>query len=167
VIEILGGNEMTIGILYAATGLMIFLSSSLWGKFFDKLMDAGYQIHGVISLILFFSALLQVLHAYATTVIFVFFLRLMWGICLGAVLPVLLRLLIEHTEDNKKGARLGCGSSATKIGELIGIASGAFIQTQMGYQNNFFMMALLYVIAGAFILAQMKSDSVLNTEIEI
>jgi predicted MFS family arabinose efflux permease len=152
VTEHLGGNDITVGILYAATGLMIFITAPWWGHFFDDLIQMGHPVHFLIAILLFASAGLQVLHAYAETPTTIFILRILWGICLGGLLPVLLRLLVDNSQGNENGMFLGLGNSATKLGNLLGILLGALIEAYFGYASSFLMTALLYVISGAMFL---------------
>jgi MFS family permease len=164
VTEHLGGNDITVGILYAATGLMIFITAPWWGKWFDSITKAGHSTHIMIVLLLFISAGLQVLHAYAETIFSIFILRLLWGICLGALLPVLLKLIVDRAEKHEHGLYLGLGNSATKFGNLLGILLGALIEANLGYANSFLTTALLYVIAGIVILFNASSIKTLIKE---
>lgn len=152
VTEQLGGNDITVGILYAATGLMIFITAPSWGRWFDSMTRTGQPIHFVIASFLFISAGLQVLHAYAETATTIFILRLLWGICLGALLPILLRLLVDNATSHEHGFFLGLGNGATKFGNLLGIMVGALIEAHFGYANSFLMTALLYIVSGVIIL---------------
>lgn len=156
VTEKLGGNDMTVGTLYAATGLMIFLSAPLWGKYFDYLTNQNKDPSPLLILILFASALLQALHTLADSATMIFILRLLWGICLGALLPVLLRLLVDNDKTNQHGMTLGIGNSATKLGNLLGILLGALIEAHFGYTISFLMNAFLYIIAAYFMLMKVE-----------
>ena len=147
----LGGNDIMVGVLYASTGLMIFLTSTLWGNFFDKRIKAGRSINNIISMLLFISASLQFFHAYATTVTEILILRLLWGICLGALLPALLRLLVDNSDPNKCGFLLGFGNSATKFGNLLGILAGSLIEGLLGYSETFFITGIIYIFSGIVI----------------
>ena len=160
VTEQLGGNDIIVGLLYAAPGLMIFVTAPYWGKFFDRLLIKNYSVHYIVAGLLFTSAIFQVLHVYADTTIEIFILRFLWGICLGALLPILLRLLINNTDNNEKGMFLGLGNSATKLGNLLGILLGALVEVNFGYASSFLMMAGLYVIAaGIVILLHFKAKN--------
>lgn len=151
----LGGNDITVGILYAATGLMVFLTASFWGSFFDKRMKKGYSIHFIVVLLLLSCALLQFLHAYVFTVSGIFILRILWGVCLGALLPILLRLLVDQGATYTRGSFLGLGNSANKLGNLLGILMGAYIELQCGYANSFLFTSLLYLVSAILIIMQM------------
>ncbi|VVC75754.1 Tetracycline resistance protein, class B [Aquicella siphonis] len=157
VTEKLGGNDITVGVLYAATGLMIFLTAPSWGRYFDRLVSKGHSVHTTIAGLLFLCAALQSVQAYADSAIAIFMLRLLWGICLGALLPVLLRVLVDNTHTRDHGLFLGFGNSATKLGNLLGIIAGALIEAHFGYTTSFLMTALLYVMAGIVILLSAKS----------
>lgn len=157
VTERLHGNDMTIGILYAATGLMIFISAPIWGKIFDAMKAQQQNIPNVIIALLLFSGVLQILHAYTSSAGVVFGLRLLWGLCLGALLPVLIRLLVDNSESSEKGLILGFGNSATKFGNLLGILFGALMEASFGYTASFWINAILYFLAAGFILMRFKA----------
>ncbi len=155
VTEQLGGSDITVGILYAATGFMVFLTASFWGGFFDKRINKGYSIHFIIALLLLSCSLLQFLHAYVASLSGIFILRILSGICLGALLPILLRLLAEQGESYERGSFLGLGNSANKLGNLLGILIGAYMELQFGYANSFLLASLLYLIGAMLIVMQM------------
>lgn len=154
VTEQLAGNAMSVGMLYAAPGVMIFITAAYWGKYFDKLLSAGQQVYGSIIGLLFLSALLQALHAYADSIYAMLILRLLWGVCLGALAPVLLRLLVDTTSKQDQGLFLGLGNSATKLGNLLGILLGALIESYFGYFSTFMFIASLYIVAGFIVYAK-------------
>lgn len=156
VTEKLGGNDITIGILYAATGLMIFISAPLWGNYFDRLIKAGHKVTAMIIFLLLFSASLQVIHAYTENATVVFILRLLWGVTLGALLPVLTRLLVDNALEHERGLMLGLGNSANKFGNLVGILLGALVEAHFGYTSSFLMNAALYIGAVGIILLHIK-----------
>lgn len=164
VTEQLGGNDITVGVLYAATGLMVFLTAPSWGRYFDKVIREGRSVHASVAFLLLLCAGLQVLHAYAQSALAIFMLRLLWGACLGALLPVLLRLLVDNSEAHEHGLYLGFGNSATKLGNLLGIITGALIEARFGYANSFLMTALLYSVAAIVILLNLKSFKTITEE---
>lgn len=164
VTEHLNGNDITVGVLYAATGLMVFITAPTWGRFFDSMINRGYQIHSTIALLLFISAGLQVLHAYAHSALAIFILRILWGVCLGALLPILQRLLVDNSDGSKNGVFLGLGNSATKFGNLVGIIFGALIEANFGYASSFLMTAFLYIFSGSAILLLTSPLKILTKE---
>ncbi len=162
VTEQLGGGDIAVGVLYAATGLMIFITAPYWGKFFDKAILSGAKVSYIVAGLLFISALLQVMQAYVDTVTGTFILRLLWGVCLGGLLPVLLQLLVKNSDDTKRGMFLGFGNSATKLGNLTGILLGALIEVYFGFSNSFLMTALLYFISSIVVLVYLQPSRVKN-----
>lgn len=160
VIEKLGGNEMTVGVLYAATGLMIFISAPVWGKWFDNIANNGNIMHVAIASILFVCAILNVLQAYAGNATEVFILRLLWGVCLGAILPILLRFVVDRAQLTQRGMFLGLSNSATRTGDVLGILLGTLIETHLGYADSFFVIAALYCLAAFVLLFHLKSQNI-------
>lgn len=158
VTEKLAGNDMTIGVLYAATGLMIFISAPKWGKYFDARLKQGLSIHYLIASLLLLSAFLQGILAYTNTITGVFIIRSLWGICLGGLLPMLLRLLVGPLNNHSHGLLLGFGNSATKLGNLFGIIIGAAIEAHFGYTITFLLTAVLYIAsAGIFLITEITN----------
>lgn len=155
VTEKLGGNDIMVGLLYAATGIMIFISAPRWGKYFDSIIHQFGKIKNKIILLLILCAFLQLLQAYVANVYAVLVLRLLWGICLGGLLPQLLRLLAD-TNNKQQGVFLGLGDSATKLGNLLGIILGALIENHLGYTATFLMTASCYFIAAFLIIYKLK-----------
>ncbi len=153
VVEKLHGHDVMIGFLYAATGFMIFLSAPRWGKLFDRLSESEHYVHYLIISLLFLSAILQVCQAYSTNATETFILRLLWGICLGALSPVLLRLLADSADKRQQGLYLGFGNSATKLGNLIGIMTGALIEAHLGYTHAFLTISLFYLLSGLLLIS--------------
>lgn len=157
VTEELLGSTMTIGTLYAASGLMMLVSAPLLGKYLDKLKNKTREISYVLFALLMLAALLQIVHAYSRSVEVIFILRLLWGVCLGGVLPILTRILIENARENHRGLVLGFGNSANRLGTLLGISSGAILEANFGYTCSFLINAALYIIGAGLILAYIKS----------
>lgn len=164
VTETLKGNDMTIGVLHAATALMIFICAPIWGKFLDRFKDKKNQIPNTLVTVLFISGILQIIHAYAHTAISVFIIRLLWGVCLGAILPILIRLLVDNSQKTEKGLMIGFGYSANKCGSLAGILLGALIEAKFGYTSSFLMNGSLYFLAGILILMCVKSLQIIPDE---
>ena len=156
VTEHLGGNDITVGVLYAATGLMIFLTAPKWGKLFDQWMKENRSIYFIVASLLFTSALIQILHACFNSSFAIFILRILWGISLGGLLPILLRLLVDEGKESEQGSFLGWGNSATKLGNLGGIIIGYAIESQFGYASSFIMTSFLYIFSGIIILTKIK-----------
>lgn len=164
----LHGSDLTVGVLYAATGLMIFLCAPYWGKYFDTLKQSGTNVYKLIVGLLFFSALLQVMHAYSHHLVSIFILRLLWGIALAGLLPILVSLLLDYIKTSERGLILGFSNSATKFGNLLGILAGATVEVYFGYANSFFFTALLYVFAGIVILLLEKPITLkLNQDLQL
>jgi MFS family permease len=161
--EKLGAGDIAIGILYAATGLMIFITAPFWGKFFDKIIHDQRKIAYIIGGLLLVCASLQGLQAYVTTILGTLILRLSWGVCLGALLPVLVQLLVKNIDEAKRGLFLGFSNSATKFGNLGGILLGALIEIYFGFTNSFLATAGLYFISGIIVFICLKPKSIQNS----
>ena len=153
------GGSMMVGVLYAITALAVFISAPLWGRYFDLRVKLNKSNYHIISAILFVTATLQMLHSVTNSFISIFILRFVWGVCIGALTPALLRILVDNDKDKQNnGVMLGIGNSSIKIGNLIGAIIGAIILSYFGYIESFFIMTLFYCVAGIllFIIPRLK-----------
>ncbi len=157
VTEKLAGTEMTIGILYAASGLMMLISAPIIGKFLDKLENKEKKIPTFLIVLLIAGGCVQMLNACSTSIISIFILRLLWGICLGGILPILTRIIVDNVHDYNRGLALGFGNSANRFGTLAGVLIGAIIEAQFGYTTSFLLNGSLYFISAILIFIHIKS----------
>ncbi len=148
----LHGNNLTIGILYAATGVGLFLFAPIWGRYFDAKKQQGESIYGSLAIILLASSIIQFSFAYSSSIALDLVLRFAWGGCLGALIPQLFALLTEQRAQHQLGKAIGFAHSALKIGSIIGIALGAMIMSTLGFEGLFISMACLYLLAAVFVL---------------
>jgi MFS family permease len=148
----LGGNNITVGILYSCIATMIFLSAPKWSIIIDKKTQQYDIVKWVFILTLFIAGLSQYLFAYMTNIYCMLFASLLWGICLSAISLIPSTLLIRYTEEQHRGKVIGLGSSATKLGNLIGVALGAFVQAETNFTCSFVVIGLLYFALSGILL---------------
>jgi MFS family permease len=151
VTENLGGNDLFVGILYGGTGLMVLLCAPLWGKLFDYFFSINKSLYNLLGGILFAAAVIQVLHAFTFSLYGIFILRLLWGVCLAAILPLLLKMITGNVLAIQRGEYLGWGNSASKLGEMLGVVSGAILESYLGFSTSFLVTAMIYFVAAGVI----------------
>ena len=72
---------------------------------------------------------------------------MVWGICLGALLPVFYILLSKAAADHQQGHVLGLANSAAKAGALIGIGIGAAALMWLPVAYLFWPVVVTYGVA--------------------
>jgi MFS family permease len=87
------------------------------------------------------------LQALATNVVLFVLARVLWGVCLAALLPVFYGLLARAAADGEQGRVLGAGNGAAKAGALLGAGAGGLALAWVPLSAMFWTVALLYAVA--------------------
>jgi len=148
--QVLGAGTMMTGMLYASTGLGVLLASPLWGRLWDQ--HQTEQRRWLLISISGCAALLMLVQAWCDTLWLAFAVRLGWGVCLGALLPLLFAQLSELGGMAALGRKIGIGHSATKFGALLGIGLGAALYSLGGYLPGFISTGGIYLLLLAVLL---------------
>jgi len=82
--------------------------------------------------------------------------RLCWGVCLGAFLPILFGKLSLLSNGKNRGSLLGIGHSAAKLGGAAGIFCGGLVAAYAGERYTFLAVAAVYLFA-ALLAAQWRA----------
>lgn len=154
-------SPLTTGLCYAASALTLMLSAPAWGRHFDNLDEPAAHRH--LTLLTGLAGLTMLAQALAVGVISLLAARLLWGVTLGALLPVLHTLLLRRVDPAQHGRRLGQSTAAAKAGALLGTALGAFSLT-LGPATGFWLTATLYL--GAALLLAKQTATVTTDLIE-
>lgn len=141
--QVLGMGTFMTGVLYAGTGLGVLLGSPVWGRLYDRCnqQQRRHLLAGVAAA----AMLLMLLQTHCTNFSQAFAVRVGWGVCLGALLPLLFAQLSALGNAASMGRRIGIGHSATKLGALLGIGIGALLFSLNGYQAGFIGTGLIYL----------------------
>ncbi|MEO8119802.1 MAG: MFS transporter, partial [Rhodoferax sp.] len=73
--------------------------------------------------------------------------RVLWGVCLAALLPVFYGLLSRETDAQNQGRVLGAGNSAAKAGALLGAGAGGVTLAWIPIQHAFWPVVVVYALA--------------------
>lgn len=159
----LSGDNLTVGILYSIIALAIFLSAPKWGHYIDKSYRTR-NIKMILMVTLIISALSQWLFAFSQGLILALFSALLWGISLGAIALIPFTLLLKEANANNKGSLIGFGNSATKMGNMMGVALGTLIKANVDYTYTFIAIGLFYCsLAGVLFFNPLgESDNIKN-----
>lgn len=143
VVDRIGGNDLSVGILYSCIGIAIALTTPLWGRMLDQ-YKIKLSIKHTLIITLLIASVAQFGYAFAHYFYLALVLSLLAGICQGVISLTLFSLLIKNTDAANKGSVIGFGNSAVKLGNLLGIALGALVKAEMNFTYSFILIGLLY-----------------------
>ncbi len=141
--EYLVATPFFTGLLFSAAGVGMMFSAPYWGKCFDRLRSGNQPL--LLALIASFASLCYLLHL-QTEWLILLIVRFIWGLCLGAMLPMVQALMISMTEQRQQGLLIGRAQRTIKLGNLAGVSVGALILTYWDYEAGFSVAASVYLL---------------------
>lgn len=133
------------GLCYAASAATLALSAPFWGRLFDRRDSAGAL--RLLEQVAWCSALTLVASALSAHWTELLASRLVWGVWLGALLPLSYALMSRTVAGGRHGLALGLGNSAAKLGALLGSVLGAAGMAITGLAQAFWWVAFGYAVA--------------------
>lgn len=133
------------GLCYGATALGLCVAAPWWARRFAGRADGAVMRE--VELVCWASVAIVALQATSTSVPVFVAARVLWGVCLGALLPVFYGLISSRSDSASQGRVLGAGNSAAKAGALAGIGIGALALALLPLRHVFWPLAALYALA--------------------
>jgi MFS family permease len=143
--EVLGASPALSGLCYGAAALGLCVAAPLWGKWFES--KSREEVLRRVEWICWACAAIVAIQAISRDPAVFVATRLLWGICLGALLPVFYALLSRDAGERNQGAVLGAGNSAAKAGALLGTVMGGLMLGWLPIEHIFWPVAAIYAIA--------------------
>jgi MFS family permease len=137
------------GLCYGATAIGLCIAAPYWGKRFDAMPYAAVLREA--ERICWLNVAVVALQAVSRDPALFVLARLLWGVCLAALLPVFYGLLSRNAAQWQLGRVLGAGHSASKAGALAGAGIGGMALAWMPLEHLFWMVAASYAITAAAI----------------
>lgn len=129
------------GLIVSLVGICVIISAPWWGKRSD---NVGYNSTvKIAAAIVSVGMLLQV---FVPSFYYLFPLRIIIGLAVGAILPLSYAELARRAPDGRKGGIMGLASSATLLGNLVGPLLCALIATNLPLEYTFATSALLMAV---------------------
>jgi MFS family permease len=143
--EVLHVSSTVTGLCHAGTALGLCVTAPFWARRFARLPRARVlaQVEGI----LWACVVIVALQALTRHVVPFVLARVLWGVCLAALLPVFYGLLARDAADDAQGRVLGAGNAAAKAGALVGAGAGGLALAWAPLPAMFWTVALLYVAA--------------------
>jgi predicted MFS family arabinose efflux permease len=111
-----GLSELEVGLVFASSGLLFFLTSSRWGRLSDRVGRAPVMAAGLaataLSLFLFAG-----LYATGGTFLALLSARAIYGLFAGSIQPAATAWMADHTPTDRRAA------GVAQVGASVGIAS--------------------------------------------
>jgi len=143
--EVLHVSSRVTGLCYAGTALGLCVAAPFWARRFAP--QPAARVLAQVEWILWACVAIVALQALATDVVLFVLARVLWGVCLAALLPVFYGLLSRDAADDAQGRVLGAGNAAAKAGALVGAGAGGLALAWVPLPAMFWTVALLYAVA--------------------
>lgn len=143
--QVLRAPAWVTGLCYGATGLGLCIAAPFWGKRFES--QPGATVLRQVEWICWASVAIVALQAISQNLLIFLIARVLWGVCLAALLPVFYGLLSRETDVRDQGRVLGAGNSAAKAGALLGVGIGGLTLAWIPIQYAFWPVVAVYVLA--------------------
>jgi len=143
--EVLHVSSRVTGLCYAGTALGLCVAAPFWARRFAP--QPAARVLAQVEWILWACVAIVALQALATDVVLFVLARVLWGVCLAALLPVFYGLLSRDAADDAQGRVLGAGNAAAKAGALAGAGAGGLALAWVPLPAMFWTVALLYAVA--------------------
>jgi MFS family permease len=143
--EVLHVSSKVTGLCYAGTALGLCAAAPFWARRFARLPHA--RVLAQVEWICWACVAIVAVQALATNVVLFVAARVLWGVCLAALLPVFYGLLSREAADDEQGRVLGAGNAAAKAGALVGAGAGGLALAWVPLAAMFWTVALLYALA--------------------
>lgn len=139
-------DKSFVGILYAASGVSLFLFSPIIGQYQSKRIADNLSAYLLIAILLLISGIIQFSIAISSNVVSIFILSMLWGGCLAGIMPSLFSLMVLANHSAIKGKVIGYANSASKFGNLCGIAIGTIAMPIIGVRDTIVLSGFLYLL---------------------
>ena len=133
------------GLCYGAPALGLCIAAPFWGKRFEDQPRA--IVLSQVEWICWACAAIVAVQATSHEITIFVLARVLWGVCLAALLPVFYGLLSREADAQHQGRVLGAGNSAAKAGALVGAGAGGLILAWIPIQYAFWPVVAIYAIA--------------------
>ena len=143
--EVLHAPAWVIGACYGATALGLCSAAPFWARRFEGQNSAS--VLRQVEWICWACAVIVAVQAINHQLLIFLLARVLWGVCLAALLPVFYGLLSRQTEARHQGRVLGAGNSAAKAGALLGTGAGAAALAWTPIEYAFWPVAMVYALA--------------------
>jgi len=143
--EVLHVSNRVTGLCYAGTALGLCVAAPCWARRFAHLAHA--RVLAQVEWILWACGAIVAMQALTTNIVMFVLARVLWGVCLAALLPVFYGLLSREADDFQQGRVLGAGNGAAKAGALVGAGAGGLALAWVPLSAMFWTVALLYAVA--------------------
>jgi MFS family permease len=143
--DVLHVSSRVAGLCYAGTALGLCVAAPFWARRFARMAHERVLAH--VERILWACGAIVAVQALATDIVLFVLARVLWGVCLAALLPVFYGLLSREAADDEQGRVLGAGNGAAKAGALVGAGAGGLALAWVPLSAMFWTVALLYAVA--------------------
>jgi MFS family permease len=146
------------GLIFGVSPLLAGVMAPVWGALADRY---GRKAMFVRSLVVF--VLIAACMGFATSVVQLFALRILWGV-FGGMGAMALSMITSSAPEEKVGAAIGRFQAAQMLTNLSGPLLGGVLASALGIRNTFFVSAGLYAVALVAVVALFKEPPARQVE---
>jgi MFS family permease len=140
----LGATPVAVGMLVGIYNLMLFVSSTFFGRLSDIHERKLFIVLGLVT-----SAVVIALHIFIRTLPSMFLLRALAGLC-GGIFPAALMALVYEKKNGLLGRFTAYGS--------LGWGIGSIVAGVLAVYNRLFLLAALFYLVSFFIGLSLKEE---------
>lgn len=144
VTQALHADVVFIGMLYSLPAVSLLLASEWCGRQFDECRLHPQRIKYYLLAYCLLGALILLAQGLLINRLSLIVARLLWGVVLAALLPALLTLISDRSDQ--QGYALGLANSLAKLGNLTGICLGGYLGGFMSLSQLFLIVAAIYAL---------------------
>ncbi len=149
------------GLAFSITGLGNLISTRSWGNLGDRI---GHDKVLIICLVL--AVLCFIPQAFVTNIWQLVFLRFLYGIQVGGLIPCMTAYIRQLAPLSVQGEVLGYNQSFRFLGNVIGPVMGGILSGFFGISFVFYFSASLFIVALIILYFSLKTKDVTTAEEE-
>lgn len=144
VTRLLHADAVFIGMLYSLPAVSLLLASEWCARQFDQCRLHPQRIKYYLLTYCLLGALIMLAQGLLINSLSLIVARLLWGVVLAALLPALLTLISDRS--NQQGYAMGLANSLAKLGNLTGLCLGGYLAGFMSLPQLFLLVAATYAL---------------------
>lgn len=144
----------TTGLVLSVAAVAGAVSAALLGHFGDKWGQKRVLI--TCSIV---AAFASYLHGFAGSILQLFFLRAMFGLGIGGMIPAANAMIKKSTHHSHIGKAYGAATSVSILGFAIGPYLGGYIGSEFGLRVPFFLTAAGQLVVALLVMTLVRSST--------
>jgi len=135
-----------VGILIASTSIGEMIGAPWWGKRNDLFpVEKNYFFATIL------CGVFVLLQGFTENLSLLLIIRFFQGFFFSALIQTIMFFVIQKSNKNNQGVRIGATNSILVTGQIIGSFIGSIIGSYLGLNVVFFLMGLVFILSSIFV----------------